>query len=42
MKLLKLMKVYPGNMKNNLNLLGGLHNSQKLLLSLTKKGYLDK
>ena len=25
-------------MKNNLNLLGGLHNSQKLLLTLTKRG----
>ena len=25
-------------MKKNLNLLGGLHNSQKLLLTLTKKG----
>ncbi len=32
------MKVYPENMKKNLNLLGGLHNSQKLLLKLTKKG----
>ncbi|MBI66046.1 MAG: adenylosuccinate lyase [Candidatus Marinimicrobia bacterium] len=32
------MKVYPDNMKKNLNLLGGLHNSQKLLLKLTKKG----
>ena len=32
------MKVYPANMKKNLNLLGGLHNSQKLLLKLTKKG----
>ena len=32
------MKVYPANMKKNLNLLGGLHNSQKLLLRLTKKG----
>ena len=32
------MKVYPENMKKNLSLLGGLHNSQKLLLKLTKKG----
>ena len=34
------MKVYPENMKKNLNLLGGLHNSQKLLLKLTQKGLL--
>ena len=32
------MKVYPDNMKKNLNLLGGLHNSQKVLLKLTQKG----
>jgi adenylosuccinate lyase len=32
------MKVYPANMSKNLNLLGGLHNSQKLLLKLTQKG----
>ena len=32
------MKVYPKNMSRNLNLLGGLHNSQKLLLKLTQKG----
>ena len=32
------MKVYPKNMKKNYNLLGGLHNSQKLLLLLTQKG----
>lgn len=32
------MKVYPANMKRNLDLMGGLHNSQKLLLRLTKKG----
>jgi len=32
------MRVYPSNMKRNLNLLGGLHNSQKLLLTLTQKG----
>ncbi len=32
------MKVHSKNMENNLNLLSGLHNSQKLLLKLTKKG----
>ncbi len=32
------MKVYPENMIKNLKLLGGLHNSQKLLLKLTQKG----
>ena len=32
------MKVYPKNMSKNLNLLGGLHKSQKLLLKLTQKG----
>ena len=32
------MAVYPENMEKNLNLLGGLYNSQKLLLKLTKKG----
>ena len=32
------MKVYPANMSKNLNLMGGLHNSQKLLLKLTQKG----
>ena len=32
------MKVYPQNMKKNINLLDGLHNSQKLLLKLTQKG----
>ena len=32
------MKVYPKNMKNNINLIGGLHNSQKLLLELINKG----
>tara|TARA_B100000029_G_C17492713_1_gene929705 strand:+ start:51 stop:1343 length:1293 start_codon:yes stop_codon:yes gene_type:complete len=37
-EILTTMKVYPENMKKNLNLLGGLHNSQKLLLQLTKKG----
>ena len=32
--------VYPNNMKNNLNLLGGLNKSQNILISLTKKGLL--
>ena len=32
------LKVYPANMSKNLHLLGGLHNSQKLLLKLTQKG----
>ena len=30
--------VYPENMKNNLNKLGGLHKSQNILLALTQKG----
>jgi adenylosuccinate lyase len=30
--------VYPENMKRNLNLLGGLHNSQRVLLALTQAG----
>ena len=30
--------VYPDNMKRNLDLLGGLHNSQRLLLALTQAG----
>ncbi len=30
--------VYPENMKANLDLLGGLHNSQNVLLALTQKG----
>jgi len=34
------IKVYPKNMSKNLNLLGGLHKSQKLLLKLTQKGIL--
>ena len=37
-EIVKTMKVYPENMEKNLNLLGGLYNSQKLLLKLTKKG----
>ncbi len=30
--------VYPDNMRANLNLLGGLHNSQRVLLALTQAG----
>ena len=30
--------IYPNNMKNNLNKLGGLHKSQNILLALTQKG----
>ena len=37
-EVVKTMKVYPQNMKKNINLLHGLHNSQKLLLKLTQKG----
>jgi len=37
-EIINTMKVYPSNMKKNLNMLGGLHNSQKLLLKLTKNG----
>ena len=39
-EIVKTMTVYPENMEKNLNLLGGLYNSQKLLLKLTKKGLL--
>lgn len=31
--------VYPENMRKNLDLLGGLHNSQRVLLTLTQAGY---
>jgi adenylosuccinate lyase len=31
--------VYPQNMRRNLDLLGGLHNSQRMLLALTQAGY---
>ena len=37
-QIISTMKVYPNNMKKNLNLLGGLHNSQNLLLKLRKIG----
>ncbi|VAW24360.1 Adenylosuccinate lyase @ SAICAR lyase, partial [hydrothermal vent metagenome] len=32
------LMVYPENMRNNLDLLGGLHNSQRVLLALTQAG----
>ncbi len=32
------LQVYPDNMKRNLDLLGGLHNSQRVLLALTQAG----
>jgi len=31
--------VYPDNMRRNLDLLGGLHNSQRMLLALTQAGF---
>ncbi|MCS6761042.1 MAG: adenylosuccinate lyase [Candidatus Devosia symbiotica] len=31
--------IYPENMRRNLDLLGGLHNSQRMLLALTQAGY---
>ena len=31
--------VYPENMRKNLDMLGGLHNSQRMLLALTQAGY---
>ena len=37
-KIIKELKIYPKNMEKNLNKLGGLHKSQEILLSLTKKG----
>jgi adenylosuccinate lyase len=36
--LIENLLVYPENMKRNLNLLGGLHNSQRVLLALTQAG----
>ena len=36
--IIKDLIVYPKNMKKNLNILGGLHKSQNILLALTKKG----
>ncbi|MDP1729818.1 MAG: lyase family protein, partial [Devosia sp.] len=36
--LIENLVVYPENMKRNLDLLGGLHNSQRVLLALTQAG----
>jgi adenylosuccinate lyase len=36
--LIETLVVYPANMKDNLELLGGLHNSQRVLLALTQAG----
>ena len=36
--LIENLLVYPDNMKRNLDLLGGLHNSQRVLLALTQAG----
>ncbi|MEO6396669.1 MAG: adenylosuccinate lyase [Devosia sp.] len=36
--LVERLVVYPDNMKRNLDLLGGLHNSQRVLLALTQAG----
>ena len=36
--LIEKLVVYPENMKRNLDLLGGLHNSQRVLLALTQAG----
>ncbi len=36
--LIENLVVYPDNMKRNLDLLGGLHNSQRVLLALTQAG----
>ena len=37
--LLKNLKIYPKNMERNLNLLGGLYNSQNIMLKLIEKGF---
>ena len=37
--LLKNLKIYPKNMKKNLKLLGGLYNSQNIMLRLIEKGF---
>ena len=37
-EIIKNLKIYPKNMKKNLNYLNGIHKSQNLLLLLTKKG----
>ncbi len=36
--IIKNLRVYPNNMKKNLNLLGGLHNTHNIMLKLIKKG----
>jgi len=36
--LIENLLIYPDNMKRNLDLLGGLHNSQRVLLALTQAG----
>ncbi len=36
--IIKNLKVYPKNMKKNLNMLGGLHNTHNIMLRLIKKG----
>jgi adenylosuccinate lyase len=36
--LIERLVVYPENMRRNLDLLGGLHNSQRVLLALTQAG----
>ncbi len=38
--LVKNLLVYPENMQKNMDKLGGLHNSQRVLLALTQKGFL--
>ncbi|MDX1948996.1 MAG: adenylosuccinate lyase [Rickettsiales bacterium] len=38
--LIKNLVVYPDNMQKNMDRLGGLHNSQRVLLALTQKGFL--
>ncbi len=37
-EIIKNLKVYPKNMKKNLNLLGGLHNTHNIMLKLIEKG----
>ena len=37
-EIVKDMRIYPDNMKKNLNSMGGLHKSQKILLALIHKG----
>ena len=36
--IIKNLKVYPNNMKKNLNMLGGLHNTHNIMLKLIEKG----